>query len=238
MNRWRSRRRPLSACPILLWAAGIGFALLVVLGAIVGVRLLAVVRDLREARTLLEEAGGNLEQGQLSDAGERLNRAQQLLTRANGRLYNSPEIELIGWVPFIQQNFESVRDSVGVALRLVDGGTRLLRLVAPLEGADGRLQVPLQNGTIPLATVTAVQQEVESLAGSLPSLGSTPGSTLLVGPVTDLQERVDREAFRRRGNSTTSAAPSPILADMAGAAALAATSSRWRTRPRCAAPAG
>src|SRR4051794_5457888 len=148
------RRAPASGSRrVVLWLVAVVGGVLLLAGVASGVRLLAITRDLRTSRDLINQASADIVQGRLANARSELVRAQRLLVGANSRLYNSPDLEVIGWVPVVHQNLASMRTSVGVALRLVSGGNDLLTLTQPLENAQGKLEIPLRNGTIPLQIV-------------------------------------------------------------------------------------
>ncbi len=204
------RRRP--------WLVALGgLALLVALvGGLAAYRLARVASELRSARTLIDTAGTDLEAGRLGPARQNLDRAQTLLTAANGRLYTSPEIDLVAWVPGVRQNLDALRQSVGVALRLVDGGGRILDAAGPLEGPDGDLEVPLADGAIPLDAVRASGRESEALAIALPTGADRVESGLVLPQITDVQDRVFAEAERRRVQLTNVARALSLITEMSG----------------------
>ena len=201
----------------------IAIALAVIVGVVTlaglaaGYRILRVERDLRRARGLLDQAGASVEQGQIADAEHALAQAQELLVHTNNDLYGSTELDIVGWIPIVHQNLESLRSSVGVALELASGGDRILRAGQSLHGPNGKLEVALHGGTIPLATVKDVQREVDALSNGLPARDEEPSSSLLVGPVHELQSAVFREADRRREQLSNVSQALSLLDDMAGA---------------------
>ena len=198
-------------------AIGVLVAVVVIAGLAAGYRILRVERDLRRARSLLDQAGTSVEQGNIADAERTLGQAQDLLVHTNNDLYGSTELDIVGWIPVVNQNLDSLRSSVGVALKLASGGDRILRSGQSLQGPSGKLEVALHGGTVPLATVQDVQREVDSLANGLPARADEPSSSLLVGPVHDLQSSVFHEADRRRAQLSNVARALSLLADMAGA---------------------
>jgi len=117
-------------------------------------RLVGVVDDLRQARELVDDASVALADSRIAEARSSLGQAEQILIAANATIHTSPELDLVGVVPIINQNLQAVRRTVGTALQLVSGGDRLLDVASPLQGADGRLEVPLRAGAIPVDAVT------------------------------------------------------------------------------------
>ncbi len=194
-----------------------GLALVVgLVGGLAAYRLARVASDLRSARDLIDTAGTDLEAGRLGDARSGLDQAQGLLTAANGRLYTSPEIDLVAWVPGVHQNLESLRQSVGVALRLVDGGGRILDAAAPLQGPDGDLEVPIADGAIPLDAVRASGRESEALSIALPTSADRIHSSLVLPQIAEVQDRVFAEAERRRVQLTNVARALSLITEMSG----------------------
>ncbi|MEY2452103.1 MAG: hypothetical protein QOD92_1677 [Acidimicrobiaceae bacterium] len=195
---------------------GVTLAALLVIGGVVAFRLGKIASDFRRARTLIESASTHIEQGQLGPARTELSSAQQLLTTTNGRLYGQPELELVGWVPGIKENLDSLRSSVGLALQMVNGGNTLLEITQPLENQQGRLEVSLNHGAIPLQTVRAAQVAARDLAQVLPGATEEPSGARLVGPIADLQHRIYSQAARRRSQLDNVSRALSILSDMAG----------------------
>ena len=188
----------------------------VALGALAGLRLLRIANDLKHARTLIETAGPKIENGDIAGARADLQDAQKLLVSSNSSLYNHPEIDAIAWLPVIHENVDALRDTVSLALELVSGGNRILTVAQPLEDTNGRLEVPLKSGAIPLATVHALQGEVTALAQALPGSSERPSSARLVGSVRDAQTKVFNEAVRRRAQLGAVARGLTLLNEMAG----------------------
>jgi Protein of unknown function (DUF4012) len=209
-------RRPSPRLRAVLITVGIAFALILVAGVIAGVRLARISSDLRRSRDLIESASANVEQGRLAPARGQLAQAEALLVTSNDQLYSSPELDAVGWVPVLHQNLDSLRSSVGVALRLVSGGRKLLDLTQTLEDSSGKLQVPLKGGTLPLTIVRDTQQEAEQLAASLPGSAEATSSSWLLGPVKDLQTRVLRESDKRRVELDNVQRALDLLVEMSG----------------------
>ncbi|MGH9187053.1 MAG: DUF4012 domain-containing protein, partial [Acidimicrobiales bacterium] len=209
------RRSPLAR--LALWSAAGVAGLLLVLGLLAAWRLTSIYRDLVRARDLLDAAGGQLDNGELAEARDGLARAASLLVDANGDLHTSPELDLLDWVPFLSQNLDALRRSVGVTLQLADGGHQLLATAEPLQGANGALDVPLRAGAIPLGVVADVAAQAQDLAAAIPARGDGPSTTLLLRPIADLQDRVYDEAARRREQLDGVSRALTLLSDMSGA---------------------
>jgi hypothetical protein len=207
----RDERRRVAA-----WIAGLMLGALIVVGVVVGFRLVRIANDLRQARTLIDSASSHIEQGQLGPARTELSRAQRLLTATNGKLYGQPELELVGWVPVVHENLESLRTSVGLALRMVSGGNTLLEVTKPLENKQGKLEVSLHHGAIPLQTVRSAESAARELAQVLPGESEEPSSARLVGPVAELQHKIYAQALRRHGQLNSVSRALALLSDMAG----------------------
>jgi hypothetical protein len=214
LRRPRSRRNNLRSIFIGL---GVLLGVLILVAGLAGYRMLRVERDLKQARDLIESASTAIEQGRLGDAQSSLVIAEGHLIKANAQLYGRPELEIISWAPVMHQNIESLRSSVSLALHMATGGDHILRAAQPLQSTQGKLEVSLKGGTIPLTTVRAVQREVDSLARALPGQGEQPSTSLLAGPVGDLQDRVYREAGKRREQLTNVSRALALLSEMAGA---------------------
>jgi hypothetical protein len=207
MGLWGRRREERSARPaptrrrrlkIAAKVLGALVALLAVLGLVAALRLRTVARDLNDAADLVTAASANVELGQLAQARDEFDRAQSLLTRANGGLYHNVALDLVGALPGARQNLGALRDTVGLALRMADGANRILSATQLLEGPDGTLEVPLLEGAVPLAQVRSAQAAVASLAELLPGPGVDPSTTFLAPQVERAQRLVFDEAKARR----------------------------------------
>ena len=122
---------------------------LVVCGTIAAVRLFSIQRDLRcstRPPRICRHGGRGWE---LGEARANLTEANGLLVSVNNQLYQSASLEVLGWLPVIDENVSSLQRSIGMALSLAGGGERLLQVAAPLEAEDGTLEVPLRAGAIP-----------------------------------------------------------------------------------------
>lgn len=213
------------ADPRSLWSRsqGVRRALLVlagallVMGAWLAVRLVRVAGDLSTARGHLHDASELLEAGDLATARAELASATTLLVRANGELHRGADTTVLGLLPVVSHNLAALRDSVALALRVADGGRRTLAAAASLEGADGKLEVPMSDGAIPLPAVAQARLELDQLLLALPA--SMPDdSPLVLGPVREAQEDVYAEALRRRPQVSVLSRGLSLLADMAGSA--------------------
>ena len=187
--------------PGLLRRAGLGVVVLgLLIGAVVALaalRLRGVAEDLDTAVELVDRASAALEEGRIGDARSALDDAYQLVSRANGSLYGPAELELAAALPVVGANLDVVREGVALATRLVDGGRRVLAAAAPLEGADGTLEVSLSDGTLPLAAVSGSQQEIRALVTTLPA-APPDHPRFVVSGVADASDSLHREALRRR----------------------------------------
>jgi hypothetical protein len=209
------RRRPV---PHLLLRAGLVVgAVLVLLSLVAAWRLAGVYRDLDKARGLLEHAGALLEDGELAASAADLRSAESLLVQANNQLFTSPELDVLSWMPVFQQNLRSVRDSLGVTLRLVDGGRELLATAEPLQDAQGSIEVPLRDGAVPVDTIGAAAGIADSLASELPAASERPSTALLLSPVRTLADRVYEEAARRRQQLDSVGRALTLLDELSGA---------------------
>jgi len=174
---------------------------LVVLALACGLALLRVARsgqDLRKAQDFVQSAATAIEDGRLADARAALDEAQSLVLRANNDLYSAIELQLIGWVPVARENLESLRDSVGLAATVIDGGRRILDAATPLESPAGQFEVSLSDGTIPLDAVSKAQTEITALAVQLPSRVPSTEPRFLLGETRELRTAVYAEAAARR----------------------------------------
>lgn len=212
-HRVRSLR---SNHPTLLWFTAGAMAAILLVGVYSGVTLLSIASDLRRAQTMIESAGVEIQDGRLAEAREHLASAERLLIGANDQLYGRPQFDLIGWLPVVDKNLSSLRSSVGLALQMVQGGNELLQLTRPLENAEGRLEVSLQQGAIPLATVQAAERRARDLAAVLPAASEVPDQGFVVSTLADLQTKLYTEAGRRREQLDNVSRALGLLADMAG----------------------
>jgi hypothetical protein len=157
------------------------------------------------------------EQGRLGRADNELQQVQSALTSVNSALYDSPDFQLVGWLPVARQNIDAVRSAVQLGLQMVGGGEQIIRSAAPLQ-AEGQLRVPLSGGQIPVQAIEAVQSTVQDVATGLPVSSRSPSSALVLGRVKSAVNRVYEEAARRRSELTSVAASLRLLDDIAGAA--------------------
>jgi hypothetical protein len=188
-------------------------ALLAIVGA-AGLRLSQVASQLRDAQDELRGAEAAVRDGELAQADSRLNRAQHLVTAANGSLHTSAILTVASTVPILRQNLAALKRSVAVTLILTDGGRRVLEAARPLQGADGRLHVSLQGGAIPLAPAREVSQILREVAFSLPPAPAE--NRWLVGPVRKLGRDVAGEADRRKQQFLSVGRGLQLLTELAG----------------------
>jgi hypothetical protein len=193
---------------------------LIVLGALVGFAMLRLARagqDLRDAQDLVDVAATAIEDGRLADARSALGDAQGLVLSANNALYQSVEVRLLGWLPIARTNLESLRDSVGLAATVIDGGSRVLAAAQPLESPTGTFEVSLSDGTIPLEAVTQAEREISALSVQLPSTHPEDEPAFLLSQARELRTEVYDEAIRRRAQLSVLGHGLRLLEQLAGA---------------------
>ncbi|HVX18967.1 MAG TPA: DUF4012 domain-containing protein [Acidimicrobiales bacterium] len=212
--RWLRDRPGLEA---LVFVVLVAFVVLVVAGLVALWKLRSVASDLRHARNILQTVEQQVSDGQLAAARSNLSQAQRIISRANSRVYGGIEFDLIDWLPVVHQNIHALRSSVGLAYTMVSGGAQILDVSRPLQGPNGKLEVSLDKGGIPLRTVVAAQRATAQLASVLPGSSQQPSSSGLIGPVADLQRSVHDEAVARRRQLEILSRGMALLDDMAGA---------------------
>lgn len=172
-------------------------AALVLLVLSAGYRLLTVADDLREARDGIRAAAVQIEAGRLADAQATLDEVQDRLVGANASLSNAPDLNILGLLPVVRQNIESLRGSVRVALELVAGGSRVLAGTEDLQTPEGDLEIPLRQGAIPVGAVLEAQRDLDDLGWAVIESSADLPSRLLLPPIADLQREIHAEAGRR-----------------------------------------
>jgi hypothetical protein len=182
-----------------------------------GVRLARIASHLRAADALVDQASIALEQGRLEEALNDLDGAQRRLSAVNKQLYTSVELQLIGGIPVVRENIAAIRESVGIAMQVVNGGRLVLQAAKPLANDRGRLEVSLTGGALPVAAVLNAQRELAALSAALPSPFERPSSRLVVPPIRTLQTRVFNAALSRRARIDVLARSLQVAADMSGA---------------------
>lgn len=200
----------------VLWVVGVVVGIVVLLGAFGALRLTSVAGDLEDAADLLDRASANIEAGELAVARAELTDAQALLVRANSRLYNHPSIDLLGALPVAKPNLEALREVVGLALRMADGGGRLLAVTEPYESPEGTLEIPLRGGAVPLDAVRQSQVVARELANLVPSRGYRPDQDGILGPVKRAQDIVYGEVEARRAQLDSVSRGLGLLTSLAG----------------------
>jgi hypothetical protein len=198
---------------LLLGGVVVGVTLL---AGIATLRLLSVADDLDEARRLVTSAGDALELGDLAVAEAELATASDILVSANNRLHSSVTLELVGGLPVVSRNLSVVEDSVGLAMQIALGSRELLAASDALEAADGRLELPLSAGAIPVGSVRAVQAELAALAAVLPTLDELPDGTLLLPKVRDARAELYVEASHRRQQADVLSRALDLLIELSG----------------------
>lgn len=161
-------------------------------------RLSRAGNDLREAQDLVSAASTAIQDGRLADARASLAEAQALVLAANNVLYQSAELRLLGWLPVARSNLESLRDSVGLAATVIDGGRRVLTAAIPLESPEGTFEVSLSDGSIPLEAISRAETEISALSVQLPVRHTDDDKRFLLPQARQLHREVYDEAIRRR----------------------------------------
>ena len=201
------------------WIGVLAFALLALAGLVLiaMVRLAGTGQDLREAHDLVEVAATAIEDGRLADARTALDGAQSIVLSANNSLYESVELRLLGWMPVARTNLESLRDSVGLAATVIDGGRRVLSAALPLESPEGKFEVSLSDGTIPLEAVSEAETEISALSVQLPGRQLDDDPLFLLPQAKKLRTDVYAEAIRRRAQLDVLGHGLRLLEQIAGA---------------------
>ena len=169
----------------MLWTVAAFLGVFLLVSLLAARMLFSISHDLRRAQTLIQTAGVEIQDGHLADARTNLASAEQLLINSNDRLYAQVQFDLISWVPGVDENLSSLQDSVALALEMVHGGREMLELTQPLEDSQGRLEVSMDHGKIPLSIVQSAEQQARDLAAVLPTKAEAPSTRLVVGPVAE-----------------------------------------------------
>ena len=193
--------------------AGLALCVIAVAGAW---RMSRVSHALSQAVSTLKRVDPHLRAGDIGAADADLQAAESDLVRANGTLRSSPELSAADVVPVLHQNVAALRRSVDLALRLVDGGRRILAAAQPLRQPDGKFLVSLKSGKVPLDTIRALNQELSSIAFDLPDPSEVGNNHWLLGKVASLKNQVYAEAIRRREQFTSASTALSLLDEMAG----------------------
>jgi uncharacterized protein DUF4012 len=194
----------------------LGVLALCIMSALAAWRLSRVSRSLSTATATLERVDPHLRTGDFAAVDKDLQDAEAELVKANNTLRSSPELSIGNVVPVLHQNIAAVRRSVSLALRLVDGGRRVMVAAQPLRTPDGKFVVSLRGGGIPLTTVRALVTELDNIAFDLPGPTEAGSSRWLMGRVSSLKRAVFREATHRRQQFTSAATALDLLSEVAG----------------------
>jgi hypothetical protein len=168
------------------------------------------------ANATLKRVDPHLRAGDFAAVDNDLQAAEAALVHANDVLRSSPELTVGNVVPVVHQNIAAVRRSVSLALRLVDGGRRVMLVAQPLRGPNGKFVVSLRGGGIPLGTVRALVTELDNVAFDLPGPTESGSNLWLMGRVASLKRDVYREATHRRQQFTSAATALDLLSEVAG----------------------
>ena len=90
-------------------------ALTVVVGGFAAMSLSSIAGDLKRARTMIDAASAQVIDGRLGEARNNLAAAEQVLIKANGRLYGEAQFDLLGWMPGIDRTSSLRNSGVGRA---------------------------------------------------------------------------------------------------------------------------
>lgn len=197
-------------------AAGVGVAIVVAVVSLWGVRILQVAHHLSSARRALLAAESHVRAGNLAAADADLEGARSHLVPATAILHS---VDLTGadLVPVVRQNLHALRQTVALVLELTAGGKQLLEAARPLQDPSGKVQLPIRNGQVPLATADAVLQQLQQLTVELPGAAEAPHNRFVVGEVAHLQKKLYAEVARRRREFSNVEAAVEIVTEMAGA---------------------
>jgi Protein of unknown function (DUF4012) len=197
-------------------AAALVIVLLVLVSIVAVLHALRLQHRLEQIPGIIKQAELAAESSQLGAANADLLRAQALLTSTNSSLYNSPDFAIVDILPVARQNIEALRTSTSLALEMIGGGEQILRAASPLESPDGKLEVSLRGGTVPLSVDEAVQSAISQLVSELPT--SPPSrSHFVVGKIRSMQLRLYDEAAKRRKELQSVGAALQLVDDIAGA---------------------
>jgi hypothetical protein len=200
-----------------VWIVGVVIGLVALIGVIAILHTLQLEKRVQTLPATLQSAATAAENGQLRTAQVDLLQAQDTLTSVNSTLYNSPDFAIVGLLPVARQNIDAVRDAVKLGLQMIGGGEQILQAALPLESHDGHLEVPLNQGQIPLSTSESVATALSDVATNLPTSATTSGGGLVLSRVRSLQEKVYAQAVRRRNELGSVGASMRLLDDIAGA---------------------
>lgn len=178
-------------------------------------RASSISNDLTAARDQLNIGERDLHQAGPALARAAVAKASAKVVHANSTLYSSPELSLLRAVPVLRQNIRALQDSLAVALRLTAGANQILTTAKPLESPDGRFEVPLRTGGVPLSVIRALRPEVSSFGDSLPrAVPST--SHFVLAPVRKLRLAIYRQAVRRQQQAASISSGLGLLEDLSG----------------------
>jgi hypothetical protein len=191
--------------------------LVVALAVIAFVHALRLEHRVQGLPSTIQTAENAAETGHLAAAQAVLQAAQNTLTSVNSTLYNSLDFDLIHVLPVARQNLDAIRQSVTLGLQMVGGGEQILHAASSLEASNGRLDIPLRGGQIPLATTQAVGAAIAQVITNLPLVAVPPRQSFLVGGVRSLESRVYAEAAKRRQQLQSVGTAIQLIDDIAGA---------------------
>lgn len=181
------------------------------------VQLVRASQNLNSAQKAIRTAESEVQSGRIAAAAGRLAAAERDLVKGSAIVNNDAALSVVGLVPVFHQNLAAIKRSTSLALEMTNGGRRLLETATSLEGPNGRVEVPLRQGAIPLDLVSSIRDQLDQLSLELPGKGEAPSGAFLIGKVRTLQRQLYDDAAVRRKQFSTVARGLDVLADMAGA---------------------
>ena len=166
------------------------------LAALLAFRTTSAATDLRDAEDLIERAARALEEGELADAQSHLQSAETLIISANEAL-QGPDVGVLAALPGLSDNITALEQSLELAAAVVHGGVNVLDEAQPLQGPNGRVEVSLSDGSVPLEAIEQSRIEIEALLGDLLNRDRPHDSPMLFGAVRELRDSVVERAQER-----------------------------------------
>ena len=190
--------------------------LVALVGGVAAWRLVDAARDLRRGDRAIDAASTALVDGRIAAAQSSLADAERAVLDANSTLQSSASLRVLGLLPVVRQNLDSLTESVGLAATVIHGGQRILSTADQLEGPDGTLQVSLTAGSIPLDAVREARTEVQALLDQLADVDESDGSALLLPSTRTLRRTVTEEIVQRRAQLDRAYHGLTLLNDLVG----------------------
>ncbi|MGH9122284.1 MAG: DUF4012 domain-containing protein, partial [Acidimicrobiales bacterium] len=189
---------------------------LLLLGIIGTLHALSLKNRISGVTSTVQSALTLAKAGEVPAASAKLDAVAGTLKSANSTLHDSPDFYLLNLLPFGHQNVVAMRSSVTLALKLVNGGQRILKTAAPLIGPGGHLAIPFTNGYIPLGDLRSIQTSVAALLTQLPRSYQPPGGSLVVGPLRNAQTQLLAETKKVHTELAQVNEALGVIGDLAG----------------------